>query len=54
MSQLELLSLVVGILREIDIQPMLVGSYASSYHGESRSTHDIDLVVDLPPEKITS
>jgi hypothetical protein len=54
MSQLELLRLVIGILREFDIPHMLVGSYASSYHGESRSTHDIDLVVDLPTEKITS
>ncbi|MEM9368154.1 MAG: hypothetical protein AAGD07_19335, partial [Planctomycetota bacterium] len=29
------------------IPHMLVGSHASSYYGEPRSTHDIDLVVDL-------
>ncbi|MCA9138218.1 MAG: hypothetical protein KDB00_15710 [Planctomycetales bacterium] len=54
MSQLELLSLVVSILRKLDVPLMLVGSYASSYHGESRSTHDIDLVIDLPEEKISA
>ena len=52
MSQLEFLRVVVEILRGQGIDHMLVGSYASSYHGESRSTHDIDLVVDLPLDKI--
>ena len=33
---------------------MLVGSYASSFYGEPRSTHDIDVLVDLPPSKIDS
>ena len=31
---------------------MLVGSHASSYYGEPRSTHDVDLVVDLPRNRI--
>ena len=31
---------------------MLVGSHASSFYGEARSTHDIDIVIDLPVEKI--
>jgi len=52
MSQLEFLRVVIGLLRSHGIEHMLVGSYASSYHGESRSTHDIDLVVDLPDGKI--
>lgn len=52
MSQLDFLRIVVEVLRSQGIDHMLVGSYASSYHGESRSTHDVDLVVDLPPEKI--
>lgn len=31
---------------------MLVGSIASGVYGELRMTHDIDLVVDLPSEKV--
>ena len=31
---------------------MLVGSHASSFFGEARSTHDIDVVIDLPESKI--
>lgn len=52
MSQLKLLELVLQVLRGLGVPHMLVGSYASSYHGESRSTHDIDLVVDLPRQVI--
>ena len=49
MSQLELLDLVMRVLKELHIESMLVGSYASSYYGEARSTHDIDLVIELDP-----
>lgn len=54
MSQAELLALVIKVLDELQIPYMLVGSYASSFYGEPRSTHDIDLVIDLGPEKILS
>ena len=54
MSQAELLELVLGVLNRLGIESMLVGSYASSFYGEARSTHDIDLVIDLPAEKIDS
>lgn len=47
MSQAELLALVVRVLNALRIPHMLVGSYASSYYGEPRSTHDIDLVIEL-------
>ncbi len=33
---------------------MLVGSHASSFYGEARSTHDVDLVIDLEPSKISA
>lgn len=33
---------------------MLTGSLASSLFGQPRSTHDIDLVVDIAPEKISA
>ena len=34
-------------LREAEIAYMVAGSFASAYHGIPRSTHDIDLVVDV-------
>ncbi len=52
MSQLELLSLLVKVLNDLQIDHMLVGSYASSYYGEARSTHDVDLVIHIEPAKI--
>ena len=51
MSQLELLSLLANVLNQLGVQWMLVGSHASSYYGEARSTHDVDIVVDFPIEK---
>ncbi len=52
MSQADLLKLIADLLDGIGVSWMLVGSHASSYYGEARSTHDVDIVVDLPPEKI--
>ncbi len=52
MSQLELFRFVAGLLGRLDVPGMLVGSHASSFYGEARSMPDIDLVVDLPSEKI--
>ena len=52
MSQAELLALVIENLNELQIPHMLVGSFASSFYGEARSTHDIDVVIDLAPTKI--
>lgn len=52
MSQAELLAFVARIFKSLDIKWMLVGSHASSFYGEARSTHDIDLVVDIPLAKI--
>jgi hypothetical protein len=51
MSQQELLKTVVRKLKQLDIGYMVTGSIASSLHGEPRSTHDIDIVVDLPRSK---
>ena len=45
MSQQELLKKVICALEEAGIEYMITGSVASSYHGEPRSTHDIDMVV---------
>lgn len=47
MSQQELLKRVVEVLTTAGIDYMVTGSLASSIQGEPRSTHDIDLVVDI-------
>ena len=49
MSQSELLSKVIVALDLAGAKHMLTGSHASSLQGEPRSTHDIDLVVDMTP-----
>jgi hypothetical protein len=47
MSQQELLRRVVQALDDAGIAYMVTGSVVSSLQGEPRSTHDIDLVVDV-------
>lgn len=42
---------VVRALEQLDIGYMVTGSIASSLQGEPRSTHDIDIVVNLPRAK---
>lgn len=54
MSQQELLRQVVLTLEGAGCDYMLTGSYASSFQGEPRSTHDIDLVVALTPAGTTA
>lgn len=51
MSQQELLKTVILTLERLDIGYMVTGSIASSLQGEPRSTHDIDIVVNLPRTK---
>src|ERR1051326_3854349 len=52
MSQQELLARVVRVLEDLGIEYLLTGSMVSSMQGEPRATHDIDLVVSLPPESV--
>lgn len=47
-----LLGRVVGLLDEASIPYMVVGSLASSFHGEPRQTRDIDIVIDPTPEAL--
>ena len=42
----------MGILDEASIPYMVVGSYAASFHGLSRATHDLDLVVALSSDSL--
>lgn len=53
MSQAELLKRLFEVFRRLGIDAMVVGSHASSFYGEARSTHDIDIVVDLDQSKIS-
>ena len=40
-------------LEALQIPYMVVGSFASTFWGRPRMTHDADLVVELPLEKVT-
>jgi hypothetical protein len=52
MSQQELLKRVVEVLAAAGIDYMATGSIASSMQGAPRATHDIDLVVSVPPSAV--
>ena len=54
MPQQELLKKVIQALENTGIEYMITGSMASSLQGEPRSTHDIDLVVNLPKSAVQS
>lgn len=49
MPQQELLAEVVGALGRLGLDYMITGSIVSSLYGQPRSTHDIDVVVVIPP-----
>jgi hypothetical protein len=48
-----LLADVIGRLDGAGIPHMITGSLASSYHGEPRSTQDLDIVIDPSPTALT-
>ena len=52
MSVAPVLKNVTNRLRQNGIAYMLVGSYASSFHGALRATHDVDVVIDATPEQL--
>lgn len=43
---------IVGSLERLGIPYMVVGSFASTFHGEPRSTRDLDIVIDPTPAKL--
>lgn len=49
MSASETLRWLVTALESAEIPYMLVGSFASSVHGQSRTTRDLDVVIDPTP-----
>lgn len=54
MPQQELLKRVVDVLDRLGIDYMVTGSVASSLQGEPRATHDIDLLVAIPPQAVAA
>lgn len=50
MQQKELLVKVTRILQDLGVEYMITGSYASSFQGQPRLTHDIDLLTVSIPE----
>lgn len=40
---------ITAALNQAGIQYMLVGSFASTYHGAARSTQNIDLIIEATP-----
>jgi hypothetical protein len=52
MEQSELLHFIVEALERIGLRYFVTGSMATIFFGEPRFTNDIDIVVDLPADKI--
>lgn len=52
MSRQALLNRVVQALGEAGVEYMVTDSLASSYYGEPRLTHDIDVVVSMAPQAL--
>jgi hypothetical protein len=52
MSQLKLLKKTVRSLEKEDIPYMLTGSLVSSFQGNPRSTHDIDIIISIRMDDI--
>lgn len=50
----EALAPVVRTLRDLGIPHFVGGSIASSFHGATRSTMDVDLVCELTEDKVTA
>jgi hypothetical protein len=49
-----LLRAIAQVLGDLGIPYMVVGSFASTFHGEPRTTRDLDLVIDPTPPQLES
>jgi hypothetical protein len=47
-----LLRTIVAVLEAAGIPHMVVGSFASTAHGEPRTTRDLDLIIDPSPDQL--
>lgn len=51
-TQRDFFKMIVGLLSDAGIEYMVSGSIASTIHGESRTTNDIDIVIDPDKQKL--
>lgn len=54
MGERDIIIKLVGLFRKYRISYILTGSFAVSYWGRPRATHDIDFVVELKPTEVSS
>lgn len=52
MPQQELVKAVITALTQTGIEHMMTGSIVSSLQGEPRLTHDIDIIITIPPSHV--
>lgn len=53
MEQSELLRFCTSVIERLGLRYFVTGSVATIFYGEPRFTNDIDIVVDLPPGRIS-
>jgi hypothetical protein len=53
-EQVELLKFSVEALERLVVPYAIIGSFASSIWGEARFTQDIDILINLPPNRISN
>jgi hypothetical protein len=51
-NQEEFIARIAGSLQAAGIAYMVAGSVGSALHGEPRTTHDVDIVIDPTPEQL--
>jgi len=45
----DVVALLSRLLERVGVPYMIAGSFASTYHGTPRTTHDVDVVIDPSP-----
>ena len=53
MEQADVVRFTLDALEELGVEYAIVGSFASIAYGEPRLTRDIDILVVLPPERVS-
>ncbi len=53
MLPLDLVRIIAGVCERLNIRYFITGSVASAGYGEFRTTRDVDVVVALPPTKVS-
>jgi len=44
---------LVALMGKADVPRMIAGSFASTFHGHSRTTLDVDVIIDPTPESLS-